>query len=61
MTVRMQTHEAAAPPLPHRIAFISIIAFWALYFAILSFRALAIYHDHYGMDARAIVAGASIP
>jgi hypothetical protein len=51
----MQTHEAAAPPLPHRIAFISIVAFWTLYFAILTFRALAIYHYHYGMAARTIV------
>ncbi|WP_404714038.1 sensor histidine kinase [Sphingomonas sp. MMS24-J13] len=56
----MQTLEAAAPPLPHRIAFISIIAFWTLYFAVLTFRALAIYHYHYGMAARTIVSVAGI-
>jgi hypothetical protein len=56
----MQTNDTAAPPLAPRIALISILAFWALYFAILTFRALVIYHDHYGMDSRAIVAGASV-
>jgi hypothetical protein len=56
----MDTTDAAAPPLAPRIALFSIVAFWALYFAILSFRAVVIYHDHYGLDSRAIVAGASI-
>jgi hypothetical protein len=56
----METIDAAAPPLPPRIALISILAFWALYFAILTFRAVAIYNDHYGLDSRAVVVGASV-
>ena len=56
----MDPNDAAAPPLSFRVALISIVAFWALYFAILSFRALAIYNDHIGMDRRALVSLASV-
>lgn len=56
----MHVSDPAASPLPTRIALSSIAAFWALYFAVLSFRAVAIYHDHYGFDSRAIVSGAGI-
>jgi hypothetical protein len=55
----MTSNDAAAPPLSPRVAIISIVAFWALYFAILSFRALAIYNDHIGLDRRALVSLAS--
>ncbi len=55
----MDMNDAATPPLSPRVAIISILAFWALYFAILSFRALAIYNDHIGMDRRALVSLAS--
>jgi two-component sensor histidine kinase len=55
----MTAPDAALPPLSPRIAIVSIVAFWSLYFAILSFRALAIYNDHIGLDIRALVSLAS--
>lgn len=56
----MHIKDAAAPPLSPRIAFVSIVCFWALYFAVLTFRAIAIYHDHIGMHLRALVSLACV-
>jgi two-component system LytT family sensor kinase len=49
---------AAAPSL--RVTLISIAGFWALYFVILTIRALAIYNMHSGTGSRALVSVASM-
>ena len=51
--------EGAARLRP-RVALISIAAFWALYFTILTIRALLVYQMHSGMGKRAIVSIASM-
>lgn len=47
-------------PLSQKVAIISIVAFWALYFAVLSMRAAVIYRDNSHLGNRLVVSIASI-
>jgi two-component sensor histidine kinase len=56
----MQFPDTTERPLSPKVALLSAAGFWALYFAVLTFRAIVIYHDHIGMGRRAIVAVACV-